>query len=122
LLKTKITTRFAAVTFDVNGRTNLSRRFAEGLDALGAQRLLDHPTLFHDRNLLEVGFERAVGGTLGERAIMTECGCLAAGVALSHLMRSFPYNDCDARPALVEGRQPLYKGRAFYHTTQPTSR
>lgn len=110
------------MTFDVNGRTNLSRRFAKGLDALGAQRLLDHAALFHNRNLLEVGFERAVGGTLGERAIMTECGCLAAGVALSHLMRSFPYTDSDACPELVEGQEPLYKGRAFYHTTQPTSR
>ena len=71
----------------------LSRRFAECLDALGAQRLLDQTAILHHRNLLEVGFERTIGGTLGERAIVTKGGCLAAVIALSHLMRSFPCND-----------------------------
>lgn len=76
-----------AVIFDTNGRTKLRRRFTERLDALGAQRLLDQTTLLHHRNLLEVGFERAVGCTQRERAVMTECGCLAAVIALSHLKR-----------------------------------
>ncbi len=66
-------------------KNNLRRRFAERLDALGAQRLLHQSTLLHHRNLLEVGFERAVGGTLGERAVVTECGCLAAVIALRHV-------------------------------------
>ena len=63
----------------------LSRRFAECLDALGAQRLLDQTAILHHRNLLEVGLERAVGGTQGERAVVTESGCLAAVIALCHV-------------------------------------
>lgn len=43
---------------------SLRRRFAERFDALGAQRLLHEAALFHHRDLLEVGFEGAVGGAL----------------------------------------------------------
>jgi hypothetical protein len=70
-------------------KRTLSRRLAECLDALGAQRLLDQTTLLHHGNLLQVRFELAVGCTQGERAIVTECGCLAAGIALGHLIDPF---------------------------------
>ena len=63
----------------------LCRRFAERFYALGAQRLLHEATVLHHRNLLEVGLERAVGGTQGERAVVTESGCLAAVIALCHV-------------------------------------
>ena len=39
---------------------------AEGLDALGAQDLVHRATLLHHERLLQVRFERAVGGALGE--------------------------------------------------------
>ena len=81
LLKTKITTR--AVIF-IHLENNLSRRFAECFDAFGAQRLFDQTTLFHHRNFLEIRFERAVGCTQRERAIMTEGSCLAAVITLCH--------------------------------------
>ncbi len=47
-------------------KQTLSRRFAERLDALGAQRLLDHAALLHDRNLLQIRFECAISCMLGE--------------------------------------------------------
>jgi len=55
-------------------RKTLRRGFAEGLDALGAQHFVHSATLLHYERLLQVRFERAVGGALGERAIMTEGG------------------------------------------------
>ena len=67
----------------------LSRRFAECLDALGAQRLLDQAAILHHRNLLEVGLERAVCCTQGERTIVAEGGCFTAGVAFSHVRYPF---------------------------------
>ena len=63
-VKTKITT--CAVTFDAKGKQTLSRRFTECFDTLGAQRLLNQAALLHYRDLLEVGFKRAIGGALGE--------------------------------------------------------
>ena len=64
---------------------NLLRRFAERLDALGAQRFLYEATILHHRNLLKVGLERAVGCALGEGAVMTKSGSLAAVIALCHV-------------------------------------
>ena len=64
--------------------SKLRGRFAERLDALGTQDLLDETTLFHHGNLLQVRLELAVGCAQGERAAMPEGGCLAAGVAFSH--------------------------------------
>lgn len=85
------------VTFDVS-ENNLRRRFAERLDALGAQGLLDETALFHHGNLLQVRLELAVGCTLGERAAVSEGGCLAAGVTFSHVDESFPYDDTNVKP------------------------
>ena len=73
----------------MNGKQTLTRRFAQCFNALGAQRLFYQSALLHHRNLLQVGFELAVGRNLGERAAMPEGGCLAAGIALSHLMDPF---------------------------------
>ena len=47
-------------------KQTLSRRFTESFDTLGAQRLLNQAALLHYRDLLEVGFKRAIGGALGE--------------------------------------------------------
>ena len=44
------------------------------------------PTLLHHERLLQVRFERAVGGALGERAIVTEGGGFTAVSALSHFL------------------------------------
>ncbi len=67
----------------------LRGRFAERLDALGAQDLLDHAALFQYGNLLQVRFELAVGCAQGERAAVSEGGCLAAGVTFSHVIDPF---------------------------------
>jgi hypothetical protein len=72
------------VTFD-ESENKLRGRLAERLDALGAQDLLDQATLFHDGNLLQVRFELAIGCAQGERAAVSEGGCLAAGVTFSHV-------------------------------------
>lgn len=65
-------------------KQTLCRRFAERFDAFGAQRLFDHASLLHYRNLLQVRFERAVGCMLRERSFVSEGGCFTAGVTLSH--------------------------------------
>lgn len=70
--------------FVSNRKTNLRGRFAESFDALGAQRFFDQTTFFHNRNFLEVRFERAIGGALGERAIVTKSGCFAAVITFCH--------------------------------------
>ena len=104
-------------------KQTLSRRFAERLDALGAQRFLDHAALLHNRNLLQVRFERAVGCVLRERALVSEGGCFTAGVTLSHVM--VPFLTMIPMLALslfvVEGPTPFLKGTRFYHTKQPSS-
>jgi hypothetical protein len=79
-----------AAIFYARGKKTLRRRFTECFDTLGAQRLLDQATLLQYRNLLEVGLERAIGGTLGERAVVTEGGCLAAVITFRHCDTSFP--------------------------------
>ena len=88
---------------------NLSGDFAHRLDALGAQNLVDLVTLFHHDRLLQVGFEGAVGGALGERAIVSEgCGLAAVG-AFGHVMNFLScYNSNISR---------LFEGTAFYHAT-----
>jgi hypothetical protein len=87
-----------APRFSMREKTELRRRFTECFDALGAQRLLNQTTLLHDRNFLKIRFERAVGGTLGERAVVTKGGCLAAVIAFSHRDTSFPYNNSNKSP------------------------
>jgi hypothetical protein len=59
---------------------------AQSLDALGAQQLVYHTTLLHNDCLLQIRFVRAVGGTLGERAIVTEGSCFTAVCAFSHFL------------------------------------
>jgi hypothetical protein len=97
LVKTKITAPKRR-DFRCDRKTELRRRFTECFDALGAQRLLNQTTLLHHRNFLEIRFERAVGGTLGERAVVTEGGCLAAVIAFSHRDISFPCNNSNKSP------------------------
>lgn len=80
---------------DLWRKRRLRRRFAERLDALGAENLFDHPSFFHHRHLLQVGLERAIGGALRERTIVTEGGRFAAGTAFSHFEHPFKYNDAD---------------------------
>jgi hypothetical protein len=63
-LKTKITAQGRDFCWVLE--KNLCSRFAEGLDALRAQDLLDHATLLHHRDLLQVRLERAIGGALRE--------------------------------------------------------
>ena len=38
--------------------------FADCLDALGAEHFMHGATLFHHNRLLQIGLERAVGGSL----------------------------------------------------------
>lgn len=53
---------------------------------------------------------------------MSEGGCFAAGVTLSHDI--VPFLTMIPMPALSfrEGPTPLFKGTGFYHTKQPSSR
>jgi hypothetical protein len=85
---------------------NLRCRLAERLDALGAQGLLDQAALFHHGNLLQIRLELAVGCTQGERAAVSEGGCLAAGVAFSHLINPF-------RTMMPMGQLPFTKAGHF---------
>ena len=80
--------------------SKLRGRFAERLDALGTQDLLDETTLFHHGNLLQVRLELAVGCAQGERAAVSEGGCFAAGVTFSHLIDPF-------RTMMPMGQMPL---------------
>jgi hypothetical protein len=95
-------------------KQTLIRRLAECFDALGAQRLLDHAALLHDRNLLQIRFECAIGCMLGERAFVTKGGCFTAGVTLSHVGDPFT--------TMIPISKPLFKGTGFYHISQPSSR
>jgi hypothetical protein len=70
-------------------KQTLVRRLAECFDALGAQYLLDHASLFHDGDLLQIRFECAIGCMLGERALVTKGGCFTAGVTFSHVSDPF---------------------------------
>ncbi len=58
----------------VGDLSNLRGGLRQGLDALGAQYFVHGATILHNECLLQVRFERAVGCTLGERAIVTEGG------------------------------------------------
>ena len=73
----------------MRGKTNLIRRLAERFDALGAQCLFDQTALLHHRHLLQVGLELAICRMQRERTVMPEGGCLATGIALSHLKDPF---------------------------------
>jgi hypothetical protein len=111
------------VIFDAKGKQTLIRRFAECFDALGAERFLDQATIFHNRNLLQIRFECAIGCMLGKRTFVTKGGCFTAGVTLSHI--SDPFSTMIPVPArghVFEGAKPLFKGTGFYHITQPSSR
>jgi hypothetical protein len=101
-LKTKITAR--AVTFDAKEKRTLIRRFAEGFDTLGAQRFLDHATILHDRNLLQIRFECAIGCMLGERTFVTKGGRLTAGVTLSHVRDPFSTMIPMPAPGMSKGK------------------
>jgi AraC-like DNA-binding protein len=70
------------------GKNHL-RRLDQRLHALGAQRLLHPAAAFHDRHLLQVGQELAIGRTEREGAIVTEGGGLSAVSTFSHLSKSF---------------------------------
>ena len=66
------------------GVPTLGGDFTHRLDALGAQNFVNLVTLFHHNRLLQVGFEFAIGGALGERAVMPEGGGLSAICTFSH--------------------------------------
>lgn len=66
------------------GEDCLGGDFAHRLDALGAQNFVNLVTLFHHDRLLQVGAEGAIGGALGERAVMPEGGGLSAICTFSH--------------------------------------
>jgi hypothetical protein len=66
------------------GVPTLGGDFTHRLDALGAQNFMHLVTLFHHNCLLQVGPEFAIGGALGERAVVPEGGGLAAICTFSH--------------------------------------
>jgi hypothetical protein len=66
-------------------RTELSFGFGHGANALGAQHLLDLAIALVNRHLLQVRFELTIGGTHGERPVMSKSCRLSAMGALSHL-------------------------------------
>lgn len=82
--KTKTTIRLDRGFYRV--RKNLGSSLAQGLDALGAQDLMHQAALLHHKRLLQVRFERAVGGALGERAIVPEGSRFTAVCTLSHVL------------------------------------
>jgi hypothetical protein len=100
------------VIFDAKGKQTLIRRLAECFDALGAQRLLDHATVLHDRNLLQIRFECAIGCVLRERAFVTKGGCFTAGVTLSHV-EILSYNDSGVKASFQRHEILPYNATLF---------
>jgi hypothetical protein len=73
----------------ISGNQLLLGGFRHRLDAFGAEYLADSAAFFHYEGLLQVRFERAVGGSLGEGAAVSEgCG-LSTMCAFGHLITSF---------------------------------
>ena len=66
-------------------RNELRFGFGHGADAPGAQHLLDLAVALVNRHLLQVGFELTIGGTHGERPVMSKSCRLSAMGTLSHL-------------------------------------
>ena len=66
-----------------------SSSLRQGTDALGAERLLDHATVLHYRNLLEVRLVSPVGFPVGEGYIVSESCGFSTMSALSHLELPF---------------------------------
>jgi hypothetical protein len=97
-----------------NLKNGLCCRLCQRPDALGAKRLLDQVALFQNADLLQIRFELAVGGVLGERALMSEHGRLTAVSAFSHRRISFL--------TMIPKPVASFEGTAFYHTSQPSSR
>ncbi|OGO23396.1 MAG: hypothetical protein A2Y54_08700 [Chloroflexi bacterium RBG_16_51_16] len=66
--------------FFLNNSINLIKlrcHLAQGSYAAYAQHLMHQAAFFQDGHLLQVGFEGPPGGTLGERTVVSEAGCLA---------------------------------------------
>jgi len=100
------------VVIFISGKLQLSGGFRHCLNALGAEHFAHSAALFHDERLLQVRFELAVGGSLGEGAVMSE-GCGFSTVcAFCHVITSFlaiiPYGP---------GPAALLEGTTFYHVT-----
>ena len=86
-IKQKITAN--AAIFINQERNELRFGFSHGADTFGAQHLLDLAIALIDRHLLQVGFERAIGGTHRERPAMAKSCRLSTVGTLSHLTNSF---------------------------------
>ena len=74
--------------FEGEGRCSL-RRFNHRADALGTQRLFGFGALLVNGHLLQIRQELAVGGALGEGAVVTKSRGLATVSAFSHRKLSF---------------------------------
>ena len=65
---------------------NLGSGLCQCFDALGAEHFFYRAAFFHHEGLLQVRFELAVGGSLGEGAVVTEgCG-FSTMCAFCHLI------------------------------------
>jgi hypothetical protein len=91
---------------------SLGGGFAHRLDAFGAEYLAHGPALFHHQGLLQVRFELAVGGTLGEGAVVTEGRGFSTICAFSHFKTSFL-----AIIPSVTRTNAFFEGTTFYHVT-----
>ena len=73
------------MTFVLEKSIFLGGGLAHRLDALGAKHLAHGVALYHHKGLLQVRFELAVGGSLGEGATVSK-GCGFSTIcAFSHL-------------------------------------
>ena len=78
-----------SVVILVRENQQLGGGFCHRLDALGAEHFMHFMSLFHHQRLLQVRFERAVGGMLGEGATVPEGGGFSTICAFSHFKTSF---------------------------------
>ena len=100
------------VIFMLMGRLYLDSRLRHCLDALGAEHFAHGATLFHNDGLLQVRFELAVGGSLGEGAVVSKgCG-FSTMCAFSHVITSF----LAIIPSVLVP-VALSEGTTFYHVT-----
>lgn len=83
-LRLKQKSRHASRRDSCGGGKSLGGGFCHRLDALGAEQFMHLAPLFEHQRLLQVRFERAVGGALGEGAVVPK-GCGFSTVcAFSH--------------------------------------
>jgi hypothetical protein len=63
-------------------------------NAFSAKGFLNPLTILNHSNLLKIGLECPISRSQRETAVVTKGRCFSTGIALSHFLSPFPYNNC----------------------------